>query len=483
MDRTITIIRYQWRAYWRRLSRGGKTSAGNQGIVLILFGLGFVRYLMFLRTASINLSQGKTGLLEKLLLGIFFAWLFPLIGAGQSGFVTRRWRHLPLSLKELFRLRVFQLLMPPASWIVIAASLLICYPLAHAQRPFAGTCAALLFVATAALTGITLSHLIGIAIWRKVFVAAAVGLVVASALYSDGDPRNLLQLTKFLPSILVAHAAAGKGPWLALAVLAGSFVAACFAAAWSLHLSLATTESRNAARGSTSAPFSIPGRLGPLVAKDFRYSRRLLDVYLGWPLAAAGCVYLISAGAPTRGIFLTFVSIVFLFGAALPFNNFGLDTRAGLNRYALLPLAGRSILLSKNLAYAMIMSVQLLPLILLGAWRMGPVAGVLGLVTAVASAGAYLAWGNWMSVSHPLKMQFYSFASSGAALADALAGVVFGSLPGILIIYLLNAADSRAVGGKIALVVLLFGGFYWLSLKRFGSRFERRRETIARALS
>jgi len=48
----------------------------------------------------------------------------------------------------------------------------------------------------------------------------------------------------------------------------------------------------------------------------------------------------------------------------------------------------------------------------------------------VASAGAYLAWGNWMSINYPLKMEFYRFASSGAALADALAGVVFGSLPG-----------------------------------------------------
>jgi len=72
----ITIIRYQGRAFWRRLSRGGKASAGNQGIVLIIFGLGFIRYLMFLRTAALNLSVGKTGLLEKLLLAIFVAWLF-----------------------------------------------------------------------------------------------------------------------------------------------------------------------------------------------------------------------------------------------------------------------------------------------------------------------------------------------------------------------------------------------------------------------
>jgi len=60
-------------------------------------------------------------------------------------------------------------------------------------------------------------------------------------------------------------------------------------------------------------------------------------------------VYLVTAAIPSRGIFLAFIGLVFLLGAALPFNNFGLDTRVGLARYLLLPLGGRSILLSKNL--------------------------------------------------------------------------------------------------------------------------------------
>jgi hypothetical protein len=248
-----------------------------------------------------------------------------------------------------------------------------------------------------------------------------------------------------------------------------------------LRLSLETTVSRNVAR-SGLVVFRFPGRLGGLIAKDCRYFRRLLDIYLGVPVVVAGCVYLLSAETPTQSIFLAFISIVFLLGAALPFNNFGLDTRAGLTRYTLLPLSGRSILLSKNLAYLIIMSVQTIPLLLVSAWRMGIVTGILGLIAATASSGAYLAWGNWMSVSHPLKMRFYSFASSGAALADALAGVVFGSLPGILIIYLLQVQSARATV-LIAAVELLFTVLYWFSVTRFGGRVERQRETIARALS
>ena len=87
------------------LEPGGKATAGNQGIALLIFGLVFVRYLLWLRIATINLSQGKTALLEALLAGIFIAWLFPLAGSSQMSVATRRWLHLPLSLKELFRLR------------------------------------------------------------------------------------------------------------------------------------------------------------------------------------------------------------------------------------------------------------------------------------------------------------------------------------------------------------------------------------------
>ena len=106
----------------------------------------------------------------------------------------------------------------------------------------------------------------------------------------------------------------------------------------------------------------------------------------------------------------------------------------------------------------------------------------IGLLLATVQAFAYLSFGNWMSVSHPVKMQFFRFASSGAALADAMAGIVFGSLPGILMIYLLHRQEGRAVW-QIPIVVLLFAALYCFSVERFGRRFERHRETIATALS
>ena len=498
MDRTIkrgldagsaravrTIIRYQWRAYWRRLSHGGKVTAGHQGIALLVFGLVFIRYLQWLRIATINLSQGKTALLEALLAGIFLVWLlFPVTGGGQATVASRRWLHLPLSLKDLFRIRIVSLLMPPSSWLIIAASLTICYPLALARSPFAGIVAALLFIAAAGLIGLTISHLISIVFWRRLLVMAATALsgAIGFLLFSEKDPMSLVQLSAFLQSTLVARAAVGQRSWITIVMLAALAVFAYSAALWSFRLSLENTASGSAERNTTFASLRFPGKLGGLVAKDFRYFQRLLDVYLGLLAAAAGCLYLVTAEVPSRGIFLAFTGIVFLLTAAVSFNSFGLDTRSGLDRYTLSPLSGKAILLSKNLAYLIILGGEVFPMIFLAGWRMGISTSAFGLVEAAALACAYLAWGNWMSVNHPLKMHFFRFASSGAALADALAGVVFGSLPGILIIYLLQTREDRAAWAT-ALVGLLFGALYWASVARFGRRFAQQLESIERALS
>ena len=87
-----------------------------------------------------------------------------------------------------------------------------------------------------------------------------------------------------------------------------------------------------------------------------------------------------------------------------------------------------------------------------------------------------------MSVTHPLKMQFFRFANSGAALVDAMGGIIFGSLPGIVLISLWQRQGSAALWFT-ALVILLTGTLYLLSLRRFGAQFETKREQIAVALT
>ena len=182
--------------------------------------------------------------------------------------------------------------------------------------------------------------------------------------------------------------------------------------------------------------FRIPGPVGGLAAKDFRYFRRLLDPYLGVLAAALGSFYLVTADVASAGLFQVFLLGVFVLNAAPAFNSFGLDNRAGMDRLKLMPVTGKTILLSKNLAFLMIVGVQIAPLILLGSWRLGLLIGAIGIVEAASMAAMYMAWGNWMSVNYPFKMQFFQFSSSNGQVLEAIAGIMFGSLPGMIAIYL-----------------------------------------------
>lgn len=479
MDRVRTIIGYEWRAYWRRFSRAGLQS--NQGIILLLSALITVKYLQLLRTAAANVAIGNSRLLLQLLTAIFLVWLFPVAANRRQTIASPKWLHLPLSLKERFLVRAISLLLPPSAWLALAGSVAILYPLANARNPGPGVIAGLLFIATACLTGLTFSHLLNSATWRRLIGIVVLALLAAAGVYAirGGASWDLLSLP-FSPAGLVADAAMGN--WKVPLAIMGILAAAAGAAAlWSFQKSL-KGDSVSGGRTKTIGLPALPGRLGGLVAKDFRYFRRLLDTYLGLAAAMLACLYLIVAEEPSAGVFWSFIIVVFLCNAALAFNSFGLDNRAGVDRYALLPLNGRAILLSKNIAYLMIIGAQLLPMFVLAAWRLGTTASAFGLLEAAATAVAYLAWGNWMSVSHPLKMQFFRFANSGAALVDEMGGMIFGSLPGIAMIYLLLKPGS-GMGGGISLILLATSALYFFSLTRFGRRLELKRERIAEALA
>lgn len=483
-DGMLTLLRFQWRAYWRRFARGGKSTVGNQGLTLIIVGIVLFRYVLMLRHATNDLARGKTALLESLLAGISFAWLFTTNSREQSSVATRQWLHLPLSLKELFTIKAISFLMPPSAWLVVAGSLAISYPLAHTPHPVVGIVGALLFVSMSVFVGLTVTHLLSIPFWRRLLGASAVALVGGSVVYlANSEPGNLSDVSAFLPltpMALVARAALGQQSWAAITLLVISNVVSFGVALWSFRKSLESARASSFEKSSHLGRLHISGRLGGLVAKDIRYSWRLLDAYLGLLATASGCFYLVIAPEPTLDIFLIFLTLLFVPLAPLAFNCFGLDTAAGLDRYALCPLSGRTIVLSKNLAFLSVAGLQALPLMLLAGWQLGAFAAVLGFVAFISLACASLAWGNWMSLSHPMKMQFFRFSSSSASIFDALAGVVFATSPGVLIIYLVNSRYYSPL--NLALAGLLFGSFYFFSLMRYGRRFDRKRETIAHVL-
>jgi hypothetical protein len=435
-----------------------------------------------LGSANVDLASGNTTLLQWLLAGIFLAWLFLPIGFSPVIISSRSLLHLPLSLKDLFAIRIVSLLMMPYSWMVVAGSWAICYPLASAPRPGAAVTAALLFIAMSCSTGLAIAHLLSIAAWRRLLFAALV--LVSSAgsfVLSDKDGARFLQFSWVLPAELVCRAAVGENPMLAIGALGVLNVLAFAAAWWSFQQSLVRGHKTRSRRRIDSILFGMPGAAGGLAAKDFRYFRRLLDPYFGLVAVAMCCVYLVSSDAPSAPVAWVFIIIVFISNAPLAFNSFGLDRRSGLDRYALLPASGATILHAKNLAFVIFVGVQVCPIILLACWRLGFLVGALGFVEAVSLAAAYLSWGNWMSVTFPTKMQFFRFAPSSGALPEIIAGIVFCSLPGVLFIYTLRAEPGQGIWVAL-LILLLCGSVYFFMETWSGKRFEQRHEKIAHSI-
>ncbi|HVI73281.1 MAG TPA: hypothetical protein VM656_17580, partial [Pyrinomonadaceae bacterium] len=233
--------------------------------------------------------------------------------------------------------------------------------------------------------------------------------------------------------------------------------------------------SRRSQRFTVLGLIHFPGRSGGLLKKDVRYFVRLLDVYFALPIVILFVIYLASNPEPSPSVFRAVLIILFLPCISLVSNCFGLDRPLGLDRYSLFPLSGRDILLSKNLAFVLLFTILVGAIFPLAVWKFGAGVTALGFIELVLMALAYLSWGNWMSVRDPYKMQFYRF-SAGGSPADAIIGMLFGSVPGLIMVY--SGTLRTAV-----LLMLVYSALYYLSLTRSGRRFERRREDIRQSLS
>ena len=132
------------------------------------------------------------------------------------------------------------------------------------------------------------------------------------------------------------------------------------------------------------------------------------------------------------------------------------------------PLEVKKIIRSKNVAFLLVVSLQLVPLFILGLWSLELTVVILGFIEAILLALAYMTWGNFLSISHRFQMQFFRFSSGGSPI-DALVGVLFGTVPGAVAILLFG---RRLWWATVAMVVF-YSAFYLLSLSWSGKRFNR----------
>jgi hypothetical protein len=173
--------------------------------------------------------------------------------------------------------------------------------------------------------------------------------------------------------------------------------------------------------------------------------------------------------------------IVCALNANVTLNCLGQDRPAALTRYLILPIRGKDLFLAKNVAVMVVVAVQLMPLLAVGAWQSGFVH--LGAETMVASVliVAHLAWGNVVSVFEPRRSEPYKFASPGDLVTTWVSALI-GSIPGVAMIVMLRF-ESRVTALAIAGIVLLTGAAYYGSLRYAGRSFERRIEIISSRLA
>jgi hypothetical protein len=481
------ILKYQWKAHWRRFMRAGQVTQLDM-LLLLLFGALFIYKLPpDVWRASRELTIGQTASMERLFFPLAIAWFYSLFENSLISLSPKNLFRYPLTTSSLLLIRIGSFFISPVAMIITASSLLGALPLLAAPRPFFGIVAALLFFVTVASLGLSLSHFMSSAVLRRSLMIAALVAIAALGvvLFTVGrDAARRLGVTVlFTPIRLVTRAAVAPDYWTALTSL--SILIACVALAllllrWSFGRSLSDQEVNRPRANRAARFFRFPGRLGGLVRKEQKYFRKMPApwICLLFTLAYSQIFWL---AAPYPATYHSIILLVFFMNNGLSWNSFGLDEPLEINRYLLFPLRGRDILLGKNLGFVVIVAVQLSVMLPFALWRLGWRDVSFGLIEAAALFFSYLAWGNLASVIAPFKMRFYRM-ESGGSLITAMMGLALCSLPFVAIV-LLTRLNSELLAAKIASILALTALAYLGSLHFAGRKFERNWQKISRRLT
>jgi hypothetical protein len=481
------ILKYQWKAYWRRFKLPGQLPHFEIILLFLLGALLIFKLPPVLRRAARELAISQTTVMDQLLFALAAAWLYPRVENAIISIHPKDLIRFPLTTNSLLLVRIGSFFISPTAMVVTVGSMLGALPLLASSRPFIGVAAAFLFFVMAASLGLSLSHMMSSAAMRTrlMIVTAIVIVPLGAVLFASGREagRRLTSIVQFTPMRLVSGAAVApnyRTALLSLMILTGCAALALLLLRWSFGRSLFDQEANRPRSKRAASLIRFPGRLGGLVRKEQNYFRKLPAVWIGLLITLAYS-QIFWFGAPHPVTLQAIILIVFSTNMALAANSFGLDEPQEINRYLLFPLRGRDILLGKNLGFAFIVGLQLSAPLPFALWRLGWHEVFFGLIEAAALSLAYTAWGNMESVSAPYKMRFYR-DSGGGSIFDALIGLMLCSLPGVAIIYL-TRFNSELLAAKLVSVLALTALAYLGSLHYAGRKFERDWQKISYRLS
>jgi hypothetical protein len=370
VDRVRAILRSQWQVYWRRFRGSASLRTGNVGAIVLFGGLASLRFLQQLPLTATQLGRGETARYETLLNVVFLAWMVPVLGESRRSIASRSLLHFPLTSVELFVVRVGSLFCSPLSWMIVALSLALGYPVVASEHPVTGMIGLFTLLLLGLFVSLTITHLLQGALLRWLFfVVLLVCSAAGGVLWLQNQTQIATRLSSLLPHRLAVSAATSPTPIRSVTFLLA--ITALFAALafWTLKLTLHSVPARRSQRVFSLT--QLPGKFGGLLKKDLRYSARLLDIYLVVPVVVLFATYLVSDSAPSAIALSIAIAVLFFPCMSLAFNSFGLDSALGFDRYTLLPLSGKEKLFSKNLVFAVLMSALLATILPLALWRFG----------------------------------------------------------------------------------------------------------------
>jgi hypothetical protein len=416
MARVALILRYQWRAYWRRFIRTRHRAQFYFTMLAVLGWLFFIILPPRLSQAAHELAAGQTTSMDAVLGVICLLWLFVLVEDASVSLTSRHLLTFPIDVGSLLSVRILSIFCSPVALLIALGSLISLWPLFSAHHPVLGGVAALLLFAVALGLAMSVSHLLNVAELRRKLLgpAAIISIALGAFFFAQGlqDIEPLRTGVAFTPPHLVTAVAVAATPsatFIPLIALLAISAPVCYLLFWSFRRSLFSQTAMRAEGRAVGSKLWFPGRFGGLVRKEQYYCRKILDLWPGVLLVLAISVASLF-GSPPPIVRQSIILIVFALNVNVIMNCFGLDTASELNRYFILPLRGKEVLLVKNLGLAVIVAAQLALLILTAAWRSGPVEAGTEIIEAAVLLLSHLAWGNMVSVAAPIKMQFYHFA-------------------------------------------------------------------------
>ena len=460
----IELLAWQWRAYWRKLLRGGTAARSNLLVLGLIALAGLARYLTFLRQTVGAVAKGQTGLLDLTVAGLVLLCLLPVWDSAGLALGPREMVRFPLTLATRFGLRILSRFIAPASWIMALSCLAVFWPVAKLPHGAMASASCALLILAAFLAGAAAADFAGTAKGARWITPLWLlfGAVPGGAWFAG------VRTLPPLPSRLVLLA--GTGSLLALIGSALLALAGGLAAVLALPWMLAHSPRRESTRQKQSA------RRLTLLRRELRLIARLSEIRTAWAICAALLVYLATAGSPEPDALRVMLGVLAFFTVAAPMNNFAQDGVPGLDRFLLWPVSGVGILTAKNLAFALALASPVVPLAALAFWRFGWREGFGDLLEAVSLLFLLLAWGNITSVRHP------ESSASGGYILDQVIGMAAAALPTAVAVGALRGTTNLAPFAFLGLVAICAFA-YWASLRWSSRFFEQKYERMRQGLA